>query len=244
MVEEDRERVIAVPSSAPTASLPEPAREPAAAAANEAQTRTVEPRAEPRTAQTREEAPAQKETRERRSDSAAKLEARSAGERSEAASAVEPSIEARQTPAAEPPRELARDAVREAPARMEREPQPFPHAERAAGVPPLAATAPPAAPASAPHAEAAPRAAPAAKARPQAKASAGVRGLEAEGALGAARPAPEVARHLVELDKQPVAAWIERVLLLRKQGRMAEADGVLLELKRRYPEAVLPAGVE
>jgi hypothetical protein len=64
--------------------------------------------------------------------------------------------------------------------------------------------------------------------------------LEDQAALGAARPAPEVARHLTELDKQPPAAWIERVLALRKDGRAAEAEGILAELKRRYPDVSLP----
>ena len=66
-------------------------------------------------------------------------------------------------------------------------------------------------------------------------------GAREEQALGrVARPSPEVARHLVELDKQPPAMWIERVLALRKDGRIAEADGVLMEFKLRFPDVPLP----
>jgi hypothetical protein len=79
---------------------------------------------------------------------------------------------------------------------------------------------------------------PAAKARAAPKPA--VRGFEEQAALSAAGAPAAVARHVAELDRQPMAAWIDRVIALRKDGRMAEADGVLTELKRRYPDAPLP----
>lgn len=136
----------------------------------------------------------------------------------------------------EPPRETMQDAARDASARARAEPQSFPAGERAAAAPPAPVSAPSAMAGRATEATPAPP--PAVKPAPAAKAR--MRGFDEQAALGAARPASEVARHLTELDRQPLAAWIDRVMALRKDGRMAEADGVLAELKRRYPDAALP----
>lgn len=45
---------------------------------------------------------------------------------------------------------------------------------------------------------------------------------------------------LAELDGRPVEQWVARVLSLRAEGRRDDADAVLAELKRRYPEEPLP----
>lgn len=94
----------------------------------------------------------------------------------------------------------------------------------------------------APAARSAPQ--PAAKPAPTPKASIGIRGLERDGYAMQARPSPEVARHIVELEGKPPSAWIERVLTLRRDARMAEADGLLAEFRRRFPNEPLPAELQ
>jgi hypothetical protein len=55
-----------------------------------------------------------------------------------------------------------------------------------------------------------------------------------------AQPAPDVALHISQLDGEPPSKWIERVLELRREGRSAEADAVLIEMKKRFPGTALP----
>jgi hypothetical protein len=85
--------------------------------------------------------------------------------------------------------------------------------------------------------------APAAKAAPAPRPSIGVRGLESERGLQAA-PSPDVARHIADLDTKSPAAWVERMLALRREGRVAEANAVLAEFRRRYPAEPLPAELQ
>lgn len=87
---------------------------------------------------------------------------------------------------------------------------------------------------------------PAAKPRPAPTPSAtiGRRGLESEAPSQRARPSPEVARHVLELDREAPAVWIERVLALRKEGRFSEADGVLAEFRQRYPGVQVPPDLQ
>ena len=47
-----------------------------------------------------------------------------------------------------------------------------------------------------------------------------------------------------ELDSEPPARWLERITTLRREGRRAEADALLAEFKRRYPEERLPASLQ
>ena len=235
MFEEDRERITsAVPPAAPPPVAGEPTREPPSAPVESyALKREPSGEREPASTPMRKDAPQRTPSvpRERVVQDEKLVEA----ERREAAPAA--TADARmQRQAAEPPREIAQDAARDAPARAQTEPQPFPAGERAAAAPPAPPSAPTAVAGAAAEATRAPR--PAAKPAPAAKAA--IRGLEEQRALGAAGTPPEVARHLAELDRQPLTAWIERVMALRKDGRVAEADGVLAALKRRYPDATLP----
>jgi hypothetical protein len=93
--------------------------------------------------------------------------------------------------------------------------------------------------------------------------SAGVRGSSAaDTAPRAAAPQPkpiaenrqytEHARARLEkrppvwqgLEREPPQKWLERLADLRKQGRTGEADELLAELKRRFPNYPLPSGLE
>jgi hypothetical protein len=65
--------------------------------------------------------------------------------------------------------------------------------------------------------------------------------LDQPGAPGAVPPA--IAALLAELDGRPPARWIERVLELRRENRREDADAVLAEFKRRYPDEPLPPSV-
>ncbi|MDB5904142.1 MAG: hypothetical protein JWM26_3020 [Betaproteobacteria bacterium] len=91
--------------------------------------------------------------------------------------------------------------------------------------------------------------APAAEAAAAATAPAAVQRRRAEtSAAPAARPAmaarnaltPAVAAMVVELDGRAPAAWLERVATLRRDGRTDDADALLAEFRRRYPDEPLP----
>ena len=252
MMEEDRERIMAVPQSAPAPTSPPSASEPVQERAGmpaDPGAPAAPAKREPKAEQKAVLPPARADSVQGRASGEerdlAALQKRGNDERREASSSAE-LARAQKLPPAEPAREVARDAARDASPRARAEPQPFPAAERPATAPssvpppPAPGSGPSAPPASAPAAGAVLPPAPAAKPAPAPRAAIGIRGLEEPSTFGTLRPSPEVARHLVELDKQPPSAWIERMLALRKEGRAAEADGVLAEFKRRYPDAVLP----
>jgi hypothetical protein len=44
------------------------------------------------------------------------------------------------------------------------------------------------------------------------------------------------------LEQEPLGKWLERLTELRKQGRTGEADELLAEIKRRFPDQPLPSG--
>jgi hypothetical protein len=46
------------------------------------------------------------------------------------------------------------------------------------------------------------------------------------------------------LEQEPPGKWLERLVALRKEGRTGEADELLAEIKRRFPDQPLPADVE
>lgn len=87
-----------------------------------------------------------------------------------------------------------------------------------------------------------PAARPAEQVAPQAPAARALRGERP--AAPAPRLEPEVATHVRELEERAPALWIERILVLRKEGRRAEADGVLAEFRRRFPQEPLPAALQ
>lgn len=49
-----------------------------------------------------------------------------------------------------------------------------------------------------------------------------------------------VAALVKELEPQPPAKWLERIEALRREGRKGEADELLTEFKRRFPDHPLP----
>lgn len=82
-------------------------------------------------------------------------------------------------------------------------------------------------------------------ARAAAPAAMGTRALEAERvAASVPPPSPEVAAHIVHLEGRAPALWVERIVTLRRDGRRAEADGLLSEFRRRFPEETLPAALQ
>jgi hypothetical protein len=55
------------------------------------------------------------------------------------------------------------------------------------------------------------------------------------------KPAADSVRQLVsELEGKPAAAWVERIILLRREGRRGEAETLLSEFKKRFPDESLP----
>jgi hypothetical protein len=46
------------------------------------------------------------------------------------------------------------------------------------------------------------------------------------------------------LEQEPPQKWLERVAELKRQGRTGEANELLAELKRRFPDHPLPSGLE
>jgi hypothetical protein len=101
--------------------------------------------------------------------------------------------------------------------------------------PPKAAAAPP------------PDLAKAAPPPPQARAAAKPMMKEAQRSderYGEPAPLPGVAVLVKELDKQPPEKWLERIQDLRRQGRLAEAEELAAEFKRRFPAYRLPSGLQ
>jgi hypothetical protein len=126
-------------------------------------------------------------------------------------------------------------------------PPPVPQAARAPAASPAPATTPAPAPSPAPAPR--PEAAPANEAAAAAPAPAAAQRRRAEtSAAPAAKPAmaarnaltPAVAAIVVELDGRAPAAWLERVATLRRDGRTDDADALLAEFTRRYPDEPLP----
>ncbi|HUP94789.1 MAG TPA: hypothetical protein VM164_07765 [Burkholderiales bacterium] len=80
------------------------------------------------------------------------------------------------------------------------------------------------------------RAATAATAAPAARAFKRADSVESEAALASA-----VSKLIVELSGRPPAEWLERVATLRREARRPEADALLDEFRRRYPDQPIPA---
>jgi hypothetical protein len=45
---------------------------------------------------------------------------------------------------------------------------------------------------------------------------------------------------IADLDRQPSARWFDKIIELRREGHREEADALLAEFKRRYPDEPLP----
>jgi hypothetical protein len=108
--------------------------------------------------------------------------------------------------------------------------------------PPMAQAkpAPPAPPAAKP--EAFPR--PAAKPMARPPADAGLSSSPAPAARREELQSPALARLVRDLDGRPPSQWIDRIVTLRGQGRREDADALLAEFKRRYPDEPLPAALQ
>jgi hypothetical protein len=79
-------------------------------------------------------------------------------------------------------------------------------------------------------------AAPAPAAKPEAAQRPEPRMLAKRAQAGPARIAPLIK----ELDSQPAEKWLEKIEALRREGRRGEADDLLVEFKRRFPDEPLP----
>ena len=107
--------------------------------------------------------------------------------------------------------------------------------------------------------ESAPR--PAADAPQQQAPTMGIRGSAADAAPPVAAPQPkpmekrmqaERAKPLADkrppvwrgLEQEPPQKWLERLAELKRQGRTGDANELLAELKRRFPDYPLPSGLE
>jgi hypothetical protein len=49
---------------------------------------------------------------------------------------------------------------------------------------------------------------------------------------------------IAELENEPPARWVERMLALRRQDRLQDSEGLLAEFKRRFPAERLPASLQ
>jgi hypothetical protein len=99
----------------------------------------------------------------------------------------------------------------------------------------------------------------AADAPQQQAATIGIRGSAADAAPPVAAPKPMEKRMQAErakplaakrppvwhgLEQEPPQKWLERLAELKRQGRTSEANELLAELKRRFPDHPLPSGLE
>lgn len=77
----------------------------------------------------------------------------------------------------------------------------------------------------------------------QAAANASIPAARAD-AVGPVAPAPSVAQErqrAESADIEPAAAWIDRIIRLRREGRHSEADAELKRFRERYPQVQPPA---
>jgi len=57
-------------------------------------------------------------------------------------------------------------------------------------------------------------------------------------------PAVDISGHVAELEKASPPAWLDRVRLLKRDGRVREAETLLTEFRRRYPAEPVPADLQ
>ena len=57
-------------------------------------------------------------------------------------------------------------------------------------------------------------------------------------------PPPDISGHVAALESRPPSAWLDRVRLLQRDGLLLEADRLLAEFKRRFPEEPVPSDVQ
>jgi hypothetical protein len=62
--------------------------------------------------------------------------------------------------------------------------------------------------------------------------------------LAAAQTIVDISRHVAELEKAAPGAWLERVRLLRREGRVREAETLLTEFRKRYPNEAMPGDLQ
>jgi hypothetical protein len=49
---------------------------------------------------------------------------------------------------------------------------------------------------------------------------------------------------IAELENEPPARWVERMLALRREDRRQDADALVAEFKRRFPTERLPPDLQ
>lgn len=64
-----------------------------------------------------------------------------------------------------------------------------------------------------------------------------------EAAASVARPAPQKSALIREYENRTPEKWLEKIAELRRDGKTAEADEMLAEFKKRFPEHPLPAAL-
>jgi resuscitation-promoting factor RpfA len=69
-------------------------------------------------------------------------------------------------------------------------------------------------------------------------------GPERSPPVAGAQASADISQHVAELEKAPSAAWLERVRVLRREGRAREAETLLTEFRKRYPNEPLPADLQ
>jgi hypothetical protein len=57
-------------------------------------------------------------------------------------------------------------------------------------------------------------------------------------------PPPDISSHVAALENRPPAAWLDEVRSLQRQGLLREADRLLAEFKRRFPQEPIPAELQ
>jgi len=65
-----------------------------------------------------------------------------------------------------------------------------------------------------------------------------------EAAASVVRPAAQKSALIREYENRTPEKWLEKIAELRRDGKTAEADEMLAEFKKRFPEHPLPAALQ
>jgi hypothetical protein len=71
-----------------------------------------------------------------------------------------------------------------------------------------------------------------------------MRGRAAPGVVGSGGgPTPQQSALVRQYENETPEKWLEKITELRRDGKIAEADDMLAEFKKRFPEHPLPAAL-
>jgi hypothetical protein len=79
---------------------------------------------------------------------------------------------------------------------------------------------------------------------PETQPYAAAKPLAAERSAKVESESPEIAAMIAILDARPASEWRARIATLRREGRMAEAEALAAEFRRRFPDEPLPPDVQ